>query len=233
MVQHSLTVAVKGPNPNDNPHLALAIERAKKASVPKALIESAIARGQGVSASGVKLESCTLEAILPPSVAVVIELETDNRLRTLAELRVIVKDHEGNVTPTGYMLERMGRVVLRDGDKALSADDVLEAALDAGAVDVAEGEEHTHVVLTEPASTSGVSEELAASLGAEVESVDIVWSPNEDTKTRLNSDEAAVDLMEFLTALQDVSEVQAVHTNIARGAVSDDVWAELQRRVRV
>lgn len=224
---------MKGPNPNNNTRLANAIEKAKKSSVPKALIETAIARGQGISSSGAKLESCTLEAIIPPNVAVIIELETDNRLRTLAELRTLVKYHDGNVSPIGFMFEKRGQIVLTAQEKAISADDVLEAALEAGALDVSEGSGGRHIIFTEPSSTSAVADALAASLGGEIANLDIVYSPNEDTMVGISDDVDASTVTAFLDALQDVSEVQAVHTNAAKGGMSDETWAELQRRVNL
>ncbi|TKA71829.1 hypothetical protein B0A49_06172, partial [Cryomyces minteri] len=109
---HEISQASKvyGPDPNINPRLAHAIATAKKSGFAKASIEAAIARGQGVSASGAKLESLTIEAILPPSVAVVIDCETDNKLRTLADVRLLIKHYEGNVTPTNYLFAKKGRI---------------------------------------------------------------------------------------------------------------------------
>jgi transcriptional/translational regulatory protein YebC/TACO1 len=88
LLTRDITLAVKmaGPNPDMNPRLALALVTAKKNAVPKASIEAAMARGQGLSATGAALESLVLEAILPPSIATIIECQTDNKLRALADL---------------------------------------------------------------------------------------------------------------------------------------------------
>ncbi|KAF2097075.1 YebC-like protein [Rhizodiscina lignyota] len=225
---------VFGPNPDQNPRLAIAIQNAKRAAVPKTLVESAIARGQGQSASGAKLEAVTLEAILPQSIAIVIECETDSRLRTLAELRTLVKDHGGNATPTVYLFEKQGKVVLKQGESIATADEVLEQALDAGALDILEGEDSTHIVFTEPAATVAVSQSLSSSLNMEIASADIVWTPNEDTKVSFANSEEGENFSQFLDKLQEMSEVLAIHANIARsGVLSDEEWTDLQRRVNM
>lgn len=223
--------AVKGHDPTNNARLATAIEKAKKGSVPKAVIQAAIARGQGKSTTGAKLEPVTLEAIVPPSVGIVVECETDNRARTLGELRLIVKNNEGNVTPTAYMFEKKGRIVLRAGGKALTADEVLESALESGALDTYEEGDGRHVVLTEPSSTFAISQSLAASLDAEIEASDIIWKPNEDTTALVGSDKDALALTEVLASIQEQPDVLAVYANIAKGAVSEPNWAELQSRI--
>merc|ERR1712093_873455 len=102
-----------GPDVNSNYRLASVLAAAKKAGFPKALLEGAVARGQGKSASGATLESITLEVIVPPTVAMIIESETGNRARTLMDLRYIVKRHGGSVTPTGYLFQKKGRIALR------------------------------------------------------------------------------------------------------------------------
>lgn len=88
LLTRDITSAVKiaGANPDMNPRLALCLVIAKKNAVPKASIEAAIARGQGLSTTGAALESLVLEAILPPSIATIIECQTDNKLRALADL---------------------------------------------------------------------------------------------------------------------------------------------------
>ncbi|KAF2180231.1 YebC-like protein [Zopfia rhizophila CBS 207.26] len=226
----SNAVKLAGPDPNTNPRLALAISTAKKNAVPKASIESAIARGQGISATGAALESVVLEAMLPPSVATVIECQTDNKLRALADLRLIVKEAGGTVSPIGYLFEKKGRIIFQKKD-GIGVDEVLEAALEAGALDVVE-DDHSRVVLyTEPAQTKTTAESLAKALELEIAESEIIYDPNEDTKVSLDDEEAAKELSAFLDEVQEVTGIQAVYTNWSKGAISDELWSDLQSKV--
>ncbi|OCK91348.1 YebC-like protein [Cenococcum geophilum 1.58] len=229
---HEISTASKifGPDPNINPRLALAISTAKKAGVPKSLIESAIARGQGISASGAALESVVVEAMLPPAVATVIDCQTDNKLRTLADIRLLIKEHEGSVTPTTYLFEKKGRIVFREKD-GVGVEEVLEEVLEAGALDVIENSEGKVVVFTETNETKATAQALASSLGLEISETDIIWDPTENTKVELEEEEAAKRLGRFLEELQEISGVQGVYMNIAQGSIDDALWSELQSRI--
>ncbi|KAG9204921.1 hypothetical protein G6514_010155 [Epicoccum nigrum] len=230
-----ITNAVKlsGPNPDLNPRLHLAIATAKKNAVPKASIEAAIARGQGLSATGAALENLTLEAILPPSIATVIECQTDNKLRALAELRLIVKEAGGQVSTVGFMFERKGRIILAKKE-SFGVDEVLEPALDAGALDVLEDDEGRVVLFTEPAQTNKIADLLVKDHGLEVEESEIIYDPNEDTKVPLDDEGAAKELSErFLDKLQDVQGIQGVYVNWSKGAISEEIWEELSSKVNI
>lgn len=216
-----------------NPRLHLAVATAKKNAVPKASIEAAIARGQGLSATGAALENLTLEAILPPSIATVIECQTDNKLRALAELRLIVKEAGGQVSTVGFMFERKGRIILAKREN-FGVDEVLEPALDAGALDVLEDDEGRIVLFTEPAQTNKIADSLVKEHGLEVEESEIIYDPNEDTKVPLDDEGAAKELSErFLDKLQDIQGIQGVYVNWSKGAISDEIWEELSSKVNI
>jgi YebC/PmpR family DNA-binding regulatory protein len=236
LLTRDITVAVKlaGANPEMNPRLALALTTAKKNAVPKASIEAAIARGQGLSASGAALESLLLEAILPPSIATIIECQTDNKLRALADLRLLVKEAGGQVSTVSFMFAKKGRIILRQKD-GMGVDEVLEPALDAGVEDVVEDEQGRVVLFTEPAQTKTIAETLAKTLDMEIEESEIIYDPNEDTKVVLEDPEAAVRLNAFLDDLQEeVQGVQGVYMNWAKGEkISDELWEELRGKVAV
>jgi YebC/PmpR family DNA-binding regulatory protein len=235
LLTRDITNAVKlaGANPDMNPRLALCLVTAKKNAVPKASIEAAIARGQGLSATGAALESLVLEAVLPPSVATIIECQTDNKLRALSDLRLIVKEAGGTVSTVGYMFEKKGRIILQRKD-GVGADEVLEAALDAGALDVAEDEQGRVVLFTEPAQTKTTAETLAKALDMEIEESEIIYDPNEDTKVPVEDEEAAAKLNDFLDELLEVQGVQGVYMNWARGSgVSEELWEEMRGKVAV
>lgn len=218
-----------------NPRLALALTKAKKSAVPKAAIEAAIARGQGLSASGVALESVTLEAMLPPAIAVVIESQTDSKLRLLADLRLIVKEAGGNVSTVDYMFEKKGRIIFRPKD-GVGAEEVLEHALDddvLGVIDVIEDDQGRVVMFTEPAQTQKTAEKLAKTLELDIEDTEIIWDPNEDTKVPVDDEETANRLSDFVDEVQEVTGVQGIYVNWSKGAVSDETWANLQSKLSV
>jgi transcriptional/translational regulatory protein YebC/TACO1 len=216
-----------------NPRLAQTLLTAKKSAVPKASIDAAIARGQGLSASGAALESLVLEAILPPSVATIIECQTDNKLRALAELRLLVKEAGGTVSTVGFMFEKKGRIILGQKE-GMGVEEVLEPALEAGVLDVIEGEEGRVVLFTEPAQTKTTAETLAKELDMEVEECEMIYDPNEDTMVTLESEEAASKLSSVLDKLQEVQGIQGIYVNWAKGnSIPDDLWEELRGKIAV
>ncbi|KAI1504240.1 transcriptional regulator TACO1-like protein [Biscogniauxia marginata] len=247
-----------GPDPNLNGSLAAVIAAAKKAGMPKANIDVAIARGQGRSSTGAGLESAILEVMVPaPSpVALVVAIESDNKQRSLKDLRHVVKKHGAAVTPTAFLFERRGRSVLRarpKGGPRVDFDDVLMRALAAGADDVverddddAEGEERgargggedgagrsKDVVLwTQPNMTHQVAQKLAEELGMEIVGSDIIWSAVATTdKVGLDDEEATRALGALLAALRDYPDVQAIYANAEKGAVSDEVWGAVEENL--
>ena len=229
-----ITNAVKlaGANPDMNPRLALAISTAKKSAVPKTSIEAAIARGQGLSASGAALESLLLEAVLPPSVATIIECQTDNKLRALADIRLLIKEAGGTVSTVGYMFEKKGRIILRQKE-GMGVDEVLEPALEAGALDVLDDSEGRVILYTEPAQTKTTAEKLAKELDVEIEESEIIYDPNEDTRVPLDDEAAAKVLSNFMDDLQEIQGVQGVYVNWTKGSIGDEVWEELKGKATV
>jgi len=161
----------------------------------------------------------------------IIEIETDNKMRTMMDLRLLVKTHGGSVTPTSYLFQKKGRVAFERDERNLGVDDVLDEAIEAGAEDVETDEDGSIVVWTEPSKTMAAAEALQKSLNLKVESSDILWDPNEDTKVPLESEAAVKALSEFLEAVQDNPQVQGVYANVAQGSLADDVWEDLQSRL--
>ncbi|KAI6250751.1 hypothetical protein HI914_00459 [Erysiphe necator] len=226
-----LTLASKlyGPDPNLNPRLATLIANAKKAGFPKISMEAAIARGQGKSTTGSNLESLMLEAIMPPSIALIIECETDNKSRTLMDLRFKIKYHGGIVTPTSYLFNRKGKLVFEKSDKIRGLDDVLDAAIDAGAEDVDTMGDDSIVIWTEPSKTFSTLEQLQSVLDLKVKSSEIIWDANRDTVIPLRDiDELKINhLLDLVDELQEYPDVQGVFANVSKGTLSDDQWTEL------
>jgi len=230
---HEIATASKlfGPNLNGNPRLADLVSKAKKEGFAKASIEAAIARGQGRSLSGASLESITIEGILPHNVAVIVECETDNKLRTLSDVRLIIKGNGGSATPSSYLFGKRGRITFESRD-GIGIDEALEAALEAGGTDVEQDEGGRIMVSAEPADTKAVGEAVAKALDLQIATSEILWEPNEDTKVDLVSDEAAHELGDFVDELQDKeASVQAIAMNVAQGSLSSETWKDLQSRL--
>jgi len=220
-----------GPDPSLNHKLATLLAGARKAGIPKASIEAALARGQGKSASGVALEAFTLEAMIPPNVSVIIETETDNKNRTMMDLKNLVTNkYKGNATPTNYLFQRRGRVEFEKDEKGSTVDDVLDEAIEAGADDVESDEEGAIVVWTEPSGTMAAATALQKSHGLKVESMDILWDANEDTKVVLDED-AAKSIAAFLREVRETPNVEGVYANVRQGNLHDNVWDDIQDKL--
>lgn len=215
-----ITVAARlgDPDPDKNPRLRLAVREAKSNSMPRDVIERAIAKARGADAEA--LEEIRYEGYGPGGVAIIVEALTDNRNRTASNVRAIFARHGGNLAETGavaFMFDRKGRVsyppAAGDGER------VLEAAIEAGAEDVESGEDG-HSVWCAVADLNEVSRALEASLG-EPESARLVWRPVTTTAVELD---AAERLMKLIEALEDDDDVQAVTAN---AEMSDEVLAAL------
>lgn len=186
---------------------------AKKGALSQASIESAIARGQGKSTSGAALEPWTVEAMLPFSVGAIIEGQTDGKLRTLQDMRAMILRRGGSITPTAFLFERKGKVVFEKKD-GVSVDEVLDQAIEAGAMDVDMEENGRLVVETEPSEISAVAQRLSESLGVKVESSDTIYDPKEDTMVSLEEEKMA-DLEDLIAQIEEEPSVQEVYTNVA------------------
>ena len=215
-----ITVAAKmgDPDPEKNPRLRLAVKEARSSSVPRDVIDRAIAKATGGDADS--YDEIRYEGYGPGGVAVIVEAMTDNRNRTASTVRSTFGKHGGNLGETGsvgFMFERKGQVAYPAG--AGSADDVLMAAIEAGAEDVESGEDG-HVVWCADRDLAEVSAALEGSLG-EAERTALVWRPTTTTEMDL---EGMQKLMRLVDALEDDDDVQSVTTNFE---ASDDVMAQL------
>lgn len=202
-----------GPEPKFNPRLTLALSNARRVGIPKVIIESAIARGQGLSVTGQALESVTIEAMLPHSVAAVIECQTDQKGRVLQDVRYAVKEVGGSVTPTTYLFEKKGRIIFQKRDE-LNPDDYLDQAIEAGAVDITADEEGRLVAFTEPTETKSVGEALVKLTGLTIEELEIIWDPNQDTLVSVDETQIK-ELENMLSTLREDPSVRDIYLNTA------------------
>jgi YebC/PmpR family DNA-binding regulatory protein len=205
-----ITVAARagGGDPAGNPRLRLAIDNARSANMPNENIERAIKKGTG-ELEGVTYEEITYEAYGPGGVAILIESLTDNGNRTVADIRRWLSRNGGNLGTTGsvaWMFDRRGQITL---DAARYGEEpVMEAALEAGALDV-ESDEGTYTVLTEVADFNAVQDALREK-GIEWDEAELAMVAKNEVRVEGPDAEKLVKLLELLEELDDV---QKVYTN--------------------
>ena len=207
---------------------------ASLASIPKTVIASAIARGQGQTPAGTQLEALTVEILMPPDMAFMVDVETDNKLRTLAELRNVVKKNGAVVGSTSFYFSKRGRAVFEPGDDAPSLSELLEGAVELdGIEDVEELPGGSFVTWTGPTELMSITKALAKQFDLEVLESDLVWAPNEDTRVAVGSSEDVMRLDGLLSALGEFPEVKATYTNVRRGDISEDDWDRLEKNIDI
>jgi YebC/PmpR family DNA-binding regulatory protein len=209
-LSRAITVAARegGTDPSLNIALANAIDKAKSYSMPKDNIERAVQRGGG-GADGATYESIVYEGYGPAGVAVIVEVLTDNRNRSAAEVRNIFSKHGGQLAQPGavaWVFERRGSIIV-DGAR-YSEDEVMTAAIEAGADDVQQDGD-TFEVLTQPADFAAVRDAVAAA-GIEFEQAELTMVPRNTVKLDEND---ARKTMKIVDALEESDDVQEVHAN--------------------
>jgi YebC/PmpR family DNA-binding regulatory protein len=205
-----------GGDPNGNPTLYDAIQKARKTSVPLDNIERAVKRGSGAEAGGADWQTIMYEGYGPSGVAVLIECLTDNRNRAAGEVRIAMTRNGGNMADPGsvaYLFSRKGVVIVPK--KGVSEDDVLAAVLEAGAEEVNDlGEEFE--VISEATDLVAVRTALQEA-GIDYDSADSSFLPS--VQVPLDED-GARKVFKLIDALEDSDDVQNVYANFE---VSDDV----------
>jgi YebC/PmpR family DNA-binding regulatory protein len=215
-----ITVAAKlgTPDPDMNPRLRLAIQNARAENMPKDNIERAIKKAQG--GEGDSYEAIRYEGYGPGGVAMIVEALTDNRNRTAGAVRSYFTRYGGALGETGsvgFLFDRVGEIVYPA--KAASTDQMLEAAIEAGAEDAESGDDG-HRITCAFSDLSDVARALEDRFG-EAETVKSVWQPQ--TTTSLDEERAAT-MMKLITALEDDDDVQNVYSNFE---VSDALMEKL------
>lgn len=205
-----ITIAAKqsGGDPETNPRLRLAIERAREANMPSENIKKAIQRGTG-ELEGERYEEIIYEGYGPGSVAIYIEASTDNRNRTTAEIRKIFNEHGGSLGESGcvsWMFERKGEIKV--DPKPLSDDELLLLAAELGAEDVRRDGEDIFVY-TSPQDLFKIKTKLEEN-GIKVISSDFTMIPKNSVK--LEGDKAE-QLLTLINELEDHDDVQKVYAN--------------------
>ncbi|MGO8683304.1 MAG: YebC/PmpR family DNA-binding transcriptional regulator [Thermoleophilia bacterium] len=216
-LSRAISVAARegGTDPEMNATLFNAIEKAKSYSMPKENIQRAIERGGG-GAGGAAYEAIVYEGYGPAGVAIIVEVLTDNKNRSAADVRNIFSKHGGSLAQPGavaWMFERRGSITI-DASKHVE-DDVMTAAIEAGADDVVSDGE-SFQVLTQPNDFAAVRDALIA-VGIEVEEAELTMLPK--TTVQLEENDARKTL-KIVDALEDSDDVQEVFANFD---ISDEV----------
>jgi len=204
-----LTIAARqGGDPDGNPRLRLAIAKAKDANMPGDTLKKAIQRGTG-ELPGVNFEEFSLEGYGPGGTALLIEITSDNRNRTVAEIRNLLTKNGGNMAEAGavsWQFHKKGLLVVEKGK--VEEDQLLSLALDAGAEDV-KVDEKTFEVITEPHDFETVKKALA---DAKIDTslAEVTFVPQNYIKLDEKASEQTLKLMEIL---DDHDDVQKVHAN--------------------
>jgi YebC/PmpR family DNA-binding regulatory protein len=216
-----LVVAAKqgGPVPEDNPRLRAAVDKALGANMTRDTIDRAIARGAGTNETD-DMEELTYEGYAPGGIAVLVEVMTDNRNRTVAEVRHAFTKRDGNLGTDGsvaYLFERKGRLSFGPD---VDEDQLMELALEAGAEDIEPNSDGSFELVT--------AWEDFGEVKAALEEAGL--TPEEGEVTMIASTEVTVDaagaetLMGLVEALEDLDDVQNVYTNVD---IPDEVLASL------
>ena len=210
---------IGGPAPDGNPRLRLVIDRARQANMPKDNIERAIKKGSGAS-EGDDYEEVIYEGYGPGGTAVLIQTLTDNKNRTVGDVRYVLTKFGGNLGASGcvnYLFEKKGLIQF---DRAgLDGDALMEAALESGAADVVESGDSFEVVTT-PSDFESVRAALA-SAGFEPVEASIALQPS--TTVKLEGSQAE-SMLKLADALDDLDDVQAVSANFD---ISDEEMARI------
>lgn len=206
-IGNQIAIAARsGTDPAMNPSLAMVLEKARLANMPKANIERAIARVADKNAAALIEE--TYEAYGPGGIGIIIEVATDNKNRTMPEVRHTLEKNGGRMADPGSVMFQFTRkgVIFTES----KGDEVMMAALDAGAEDVADEDDGT-TIYTAAGDLAKVREGLIAA-GYEVKEAELKYVPNNEVEVE---GETAEKVEKILDAIDDLDDVVAVHTNAA------------------
>jgi YebC/PmpR family DNA-binding regulatory protein len=210
-LSREITIAAKlsGGDPDMNPRLRMVLLKCRAANMPNDNIERAIKKGLG-GGEGVNFEELTYEIYGPNGVALLVEISTDNRNRTAAEIRSIVTKSGGSIATAGSvsrLFQRKGQIIV--SRETAGEDQVMEAALEAGAEDF-KAEVQGYEILTEPAQFEAIHKQLEA-LGIKCEVAEVTSLPT--ITVPLNTDQSVSAVNKLIEALEEHDDVKEVYSN--------------------
>ena len=207
-VIREITVAAKdGPDPNDNPRLRLALEKANAANMPKDTIKRAIEKGSGTGETG-QLQEIIFEGYGPGGVAILVETMTDNRNRTVSDVRHAFSKFGGNLGTDGsvsYLFNKIGLAMI---EKKQDEDAVMEILLDFDGEDLEDTGDN--FVATVPSQNLSAFVEKLKEKGIEVEDAEVTMKADTSVPVDQEMGEKVLRILDFL---DEVDDVQEVHSN--------------------
>ena len=207
-VIREITVAAKGgPDPDDNPRLRLALDKANAANMPKDNIKRAIEKGSGTGDTGA-LEEIVLEGYGPGGVAIMVEAMSDNRNRTVSDVRHAFSKFGGNLGTDGSVSYLFNKIGIIHVAKSYSEEDILDTALEAGADDLVDEEDYFEIIT----SSSDLENVLKSLKENNIENTNAELTLRAETSVSVDQEmsEKGLKIMDFMDELDDVQEV---HTN--------------------
>ena len=213
IIGREIAVAVKegGPDPANNFKLATVIAKAKANNMPNDTIERGIKKAAG-DGSGANYETITYEGYGPSGIAIIVKTLTDNKNRTAANVRSAFTKGNGNIGTPGcvsFMFDEKGQIIIYKEECEMDSDDLMMAALDAGAEDFRE-EEDSYEIITDPEALKDVETALR-DLGLPMAQSEVTMIPQ--TYTTLTNEKDKASLQRILDLLDESDDVQDVYTN--------------------
>ncbi|KAH3661563.1 hypothetical protein OGAPHI_006411 [Ogataea philodendri] len=209
----TMLAKIGGSDLSQNVQLSNALDQAKSLNIPKKVLENAVKRGTGELKTSEKMETVVYEGIAPGGVAVMIEAITDNKNRTLGYLRPCFNKFNTSMTPTGYMFEKKGMLLIDIGDTDF--DTVFETLVELGCEDVSEVEDdETNLVevITDPADIGRVGNHLKQLY--KIKEMQIGYIPIPDMATKITDSDTRANYEKFLRSVDDIDDVSQIYTNL-------------------
>lgn len=222
-IARMITVAArKGGDPDMNPKLQLALEKARSVNMPKDNVERAIQKGTGDSSGDIELFECLYEGYGPHGVAMMIEILTDNKNRTVPEIRKIFERSGGNMGEAGcvsWMFEKKGLLIVNSSN--LNEDDLMMLVLDAGAEDLQKTGDVFQVICLQ--ADLGKVKKAIESKNIKVETAEVSWISKNNIDLE---DVAGRKVLRLMEALEEHDDVQNVYSNFN---LPQSLLAEMQQ----
>lgn len=212
--QISVAARAKGSDPEANPNLRMLIEKARSFNMPQDNIERAIKKGAG-ELEGQKYEDFSLEAFGPGNTALIIEGTSDNKNRTISEVKFLLSQHGGKFANIGsvlWLFDRCGTIILKKSEKN-SKEDMELAAIDAGAEDFKWIDEENIEIDTKPDEVEKVKKNLAEK-GFQSSESSLDWKPKNEVTVESSKD--IEQLEKLLEALDDNEDINEIYSNLKR-----------------
>ncbi|WDF81880.1 YebC/PmpR family DNA-binding transcriptional regulator [Lacticaseibacillus pabuli] len=207
-ISRELFMAAKqgGPDPSGNPGLRLMMDKARAANMPKDVVNRAIKKAE--NGDKTSYDEVTYEGYGPNGIGILVEAMTDNKNRTSSDVKVAITRHGGTMAGAGavsFMFDRKGKIVIDREDLDTTEDDMLEAALDAGAEDLQVTDEE-FTILTDPKEFTAVRDALKDQ-GFTFSSADLAMIPQNKIEVPEDKEESFQNLLDALDANDDVTDV--------------------------